>query len=104
MAGRGARQEAGHSGGCVRLSDIATGDVLRAFDPVAYAGPAGGVYYTRVRRLPLPGTDRHVAVTTPPRIAWQRDRGKMEDIIARRLEGPGAYAIHSPTGSRQKGR
>ncbi len=34
-------------------------------------------------------------VTGNPRIVWQRYLGKMDDIIARCLQGPGAYDAQS---------
>ncbi len=50
---------------CVRLRNLATGVVVRAFDPVAYGGPPGEIWYARVLPPPLPGSERHVVITTP---------------------------------------
>ncbi len=55
----------GASGSMVRLRDLATGDEVRAFDPVACPGQPGQVWYTRVLPAPLRGEARHVMVTTP---------------------------------------
>ena len=58
-------EQQGRHGDCVQLRNIATGLVIRAFDPVAYEGPPGEVWYARVLPPPLRGGDRHVVVTTP---------------------------------------